>query len=107
MWCVGCLICALAAISLSTRERRFFVARLTRPNPRAQPTGLEHAHEQNSGERKGGMAAAAEGVLKFKTMTEVKLRQWVEANPGRVNDRNTFVAVDFSMCLYVCVYYYE
>ena len=32
------------------------------------------------------MAAAAEEVLKFYYMDETRLRQWVEANPGRVND---------------------
>jgi len=32
------------------------------------------------------MAAAAEEVLEFYYMDETELRQWVEANPGRVND---------------------
>jgi hypothetical protein len=32
------------------------------------------------------MAAAAEGTLNYRTMKEAgELRQWVEANPGRVN----------------------
>jgi len=35
------------------------------------------------------MAAAAAEVLDFEEMSEAELRQWVEANPGRVNDRDS------------------
>jgi len=34
------------------------------------------------------MAAAAAERLDFRSMTKAQLRQWVEANPGRVNDRD-------------------
>jgi hypothetical protein len=33
--------------------------------------------------------AAQEEVLNFEDMNEAELRQWVEANPGRVNDRDS------------------
>ena len=35
------------------------------------------------------MAAVAHEMMPlFRSMTEAQLRQWVEANPGRVNDRD-------------------
>lgn len=34
-------------------------------------------------------AAAAAEMLSFEYMSEAQLRQWVEANPGRVNDRDS------------------
>ena len=34
-------------------------------------------------------AAAAAAPLLFRDMSEAGLRQWVEANPGRVNDRDS------------------
>jgi len=38
-------------------------------------------------EQEGNMAAAAaEEELDFWGMSQTELRQWVEANPGRVND---------------------
>jgi len=33
--------------------------------------------------------AANDGDLSFGSMTEAELRQWVEANPGRVNDMDS------------------
>jgi hypothetical protein len=34
------------------------------------------------------MAAEQEDMLDLKCMSEAELRQWVDANPGRVNDRD-------------------
>lgn len=49
-------------------------------------TGLEQAREPGA---KGKMAAAAaDEDLEFQCMTEAEMRQWVEANPGRVDDRD-------------------
>lgn len=35
------------------------------------------------------MAAAGDEWLSFREMSEAELRQWVEANPGRVNHRDS------------------
>ena len=35
------------------------------------------------------MTAASAAALRFRQMSEAGLRQWVEANPGRVNDRDS------------------
>ena len=42
--------------------------------------------------KRGTMAAVAEG-LDFYDMSEVELRQWVEANPGRVNNMDSSVGL--------------
>lgn len=34
------------------------------------------------------MAAVADETISFRDMTEVQVRQWVEENPERVNDRD-------------------
>ncbi len=44
--------------------------------------------------------AANEVVLCFASMTEPELRQWVEANPGRVNDRDRFGHTPFNAAVY-------
>jgi len=55
---------------------------------RDHPTGLQQGRQQRNVEDKKEMAAAAAETLKFRRMTETQLRQWVEANPGRVDDRD-------------------
>lgn len=42
-------------------------------------------HEDDCGEM---AAAAAVAELYFYQINEARLRQWVEANPGRINDRD-------------------
>ena len=44
--------------------------------------------------------AANEVVRCFASMTEPELRQWVEANPGRVNDRDRFGHTPFNAAVY-------
>jgi len=43
--------------------------------------------------------AANDWDLSFISMTEAELRQWVEANPGRVNDRDTFGCMPLSVAV--------
>ena len=52
-------------------------------------TGLSSTARARGRDRgKGEMAAVAEEMLDFRAMTEAQLREWVEAHPGRVNDRD-------------------
>ena len=59
---------------------------LIAPSPHHPHTtqGSQQAHEREQ----MAAAAAVQGELHFRRMTEAELRQWVEANPGRVNDRD-------------------
>lgn len=79
----------------------------------AHPTGIptSAAIGEKREERQTMAAAAEEDIPLFDRMTEDKLRQWVEANPGRVNDRDNrgiaplfaavaFLSVSLSWCDY-------
>ena len=62
------------------------------PTHNTTHTGQQEAHQpQEKGKCKGRRmaAAAAQEMLSFGSMwRKAELRQWVEANPGRVNDRD-------------------
>jgi hypothetical protein len=56
------------------------------PTHNAHHTGLTTSARTRQGVE---MAAAAQQVPIFTLMSEAALRHWVEANPGRVNDRDS------------------
>ena len=56
------------------------------PTHNAHHTGLQASARPRPGVE---MAAVAVEEMYFMLMSEAELRHWVEANPGRVNDRDS------------------
>jgi len=71
-------------------EKQWLHQQTNQPYPYTPPTQSCIKHTSNKGSPSTQRMAAAAEEFSFWRMNEVQMRHWVEANPGRVDDKDRY-----------------